>query len=177
MKLLISQKNQLFSLIETEIFFNPNQFNISEHQSEEKWITTIGFKNSEYYFKFFDHPEYYNSCYVNYCPAENKFLEGTGNISFEEGKLHFTKWLHCLHNEVSEPNLWGNFTKSVENFNSLIYTNNSKFSAKEYVDLQNKMEILLTKISSLPLVIEQQNEIKQELNRITELALDLGKFD
>lgn len=178
MRLLNSQKNQVFKLIENDENFSPNQFDISELKSEKNWITTIKFKNSEYYFSYFEHPEYYKSFYVNYSPGDNNFLEGTGNISFDESKSHFQKWLNYLSIEVAEPILWQKFTEKIYGFDNIEFLNtNTKFSAREFVELQGKMTLLMDNISTLPLLVEQQIEIKKELERITELALDLGKFD
>ncbi|WP_294304960.1 hypothetical protein [uncultured Chryseobacterium sp.] len=36
---------------------------------------------------------------------------------------------------------------------------------------------MTNKLSFLPLLIEHQNQINIELQRVTQLALDLGKFD
>lgn len=176
MKLLNSQKNQLYKIIESNEFFKPNQFEIEEFKNENNWNTFIEF-NSIYFFKIFENSDYYNSCYVNYSPGDNKFLEVTDHVSFEMIKVHFLKWLSFLQQEISEPNLWDSFKSEISKFSESAIYDNSKFTAKEHKELESKMANLLDNISYIPLLIEQQNEIKSELKRITELSIDLGKFD
>lgn len=179
MKLLNSQKNQLFEIIKNHDFFSPNQFKYEEKTYDKgRWITTIKFKDSDYHFKIFEDAEGYILGHVNFSPGINKYREVTSRIAFEGIIKEFDKWLYSLINEVQNPNLWESFRESLNNYSTeLSFSDNTRFTAREFLVLQSQINELTNKLSSLPLLIEHQNQINIELQRVTQLALDLGKFD
>lgn len=58
MKLLKSQKNILFKIIENSDSLSPSQFEIVENKTNQGWNTSIKFKASDYYFGIFESTEY-----------------------------------------------------------------------------------------------------------------------
>ena len=179
MKLLNSQKNIFFELIEKNKTFSVNQFTIEEFKStNNNWITTIKFKNPEYYFSIFEDSEAYGAGYVNYTPGINKYLEISSRLGFESAVIEFEKWLKSLQREISEPDLWEKLKTNIDYFSpKILQIDNSKFTAKEYIVLQQQISSLIEKVNQIPLLIEQQEEINRQLERLTLLAVDLGKFD
>lgn len=179
MKLLNSQKNIFFELIEKNKTFSVNQFTFEEFKStNNNWITTIKFKNSEYYFSIFEDSGAYGAGYVNYTPGINKYLKISSRLGFENAVIEFEKWLKSLQREISEPDLWEKLKTNIDYFSpKILQIDNSKFTAKEYIVLQQQISSLIEKVNQIPLLIEQQEEINRQLERLTLLAVDLGKFD
>ncbi len=179
MKLLLTQKNQLFKFIENQKSFSPIQFDLEESDEEDDnqgvWIE---FKESEYYFVIFENENYVNSFHVNYIPGNDIYKEISSNIRWNGIIQEFQQWLENLARELNEPSYyWDNIENELANTAFFNKFDNSKFSAREFEDLKNKVEILTEKLDSISFLSEQLEEIKEELKRITELAKDLGKFD
>ncbi|MCG6191504.1 hypothetical protein [Maribellus maritimus] len=177
MKLLLSQKNELFKFIENRESLTPGQFTINEPQPSSSEDTSIRLKDSDYYFAIFEDSEYVKSYFVNYVPGLDSYLEISSRIGWNEITEHFRKWLDNLTRELKEPNYWERLGREISAINFSNKFDNSKFSAREYEELKSKVEYLSQNLNSIPLLVQQQNEIKEELRRLTELAKDLGKFD
>ncbi len=67
MKLLTSQKDEIFDLIDSNNFFSPSQFEVEElgEKGNGRVTTRLNFRNSEYYIWFLDDERYYNTFYLN----------------------------------------------------------------------------------------------------------------
>lgn len=177
MKLLLSQKNDLFRLISNNSKLSPNQFHIVEKKSKDAWVTNIEFKDSEFCFSFFEDEDYSRSLFANYIPGVDTYKEITSQLNWHDVLSHFNNWLNNIEREVNEPNLWEELKSEISAFRLITDNNNSKFTAREYKELQSKINLISENLSTVPLLLEQQNEIKDTLKRLTDIAMDLGKFD
>lgn len=177
MKLLTSQKNALFKLIENHQHLSPNQFELIEDYPGGYPRTLIGFKKSEFCFKISDSDEYYGVLFANYIPGKDKYNEATNRLHWDGIIEHFQDWLDNVQKENSQPDLWNQLKTEIIAIGLNVHIDNAKFTAWEFEELSQRMSILAENISSLPLLLEQQEEIKRELARITKTAKDLGKFD
>lgn len=79
--------------------------------------------------------------------------------------------------ENSEVDLWGRFKSLINDINYQNDSADKKFSAKEFIELKEKMDLIYSKINSLEILPENQKLMIEKLERITELAIDLNKFD
>lgn len=181
MKLLISQKDKLFEIIENDNNFTPSQFEINEIcQGGNKIMTEFKFKNSDYYYKFFPDTESASCFYANYSPGVYSNIDYTTRfvINDESNKL-FKQWLFCLNRELNAPNKWERLQNEIQSLNINFNEDNSndKFSFQEYTDLSNKIDILKQNIKSINFSSEQLNAIDIKLDDLKELAKNLKRFD
>jgi len=178
MKLLISQKDQIFKLIENNDYFSPHQFEIVEMDKKiEKEIETlVVFKESEYFFGFVD-SSYNASFYLNYHPGNEQFLEVTSPLMWKEGMAHFNKWLNNLKREINAPNLWQKFQTEATALNMNFDSDNSKFTINEYNELKQKIDFIINQLPNIQLGNQQQIEIASTLQHLLTLSNELGKFD
>ncbi|KAA5531886.1 hypothetical protein [Paenimyroides baculatum] len=177
MKLLQSQKNSLFEIIESNDFFSHNQFELVEIDSSGNFKTSIVFKsNRTFYFAFYA-SEFRNNLFVNYSPGDEQVLDSSSDISFDQALDYFIEWLHYLKREVNAPNLWEKFKSEISEIHFLNNFDNERFSFYEYLEINSKIELLKENISTIPLILNQQNEIILRLDHLSETAKELGKFD
>ncbi|MGE5944417.1 MAG: hypothetical protein ACM31G_08780 [Flavobacteriales bacterium] len=176
MKLLISQKDALYKLIEDSGYFSPLQFEISEIGSTGNRFAIVEFKNSQFRFEFSD-SVYANSYILNYTPGKHQYSENTSHLHWLKCLEQFQMWLENIYRESTTPNYWTKFKDEVSYAVLGASFDNSKFSINEFEELNAKMDILKNQLNTLPLLIEQQNAISEQLDRLNELAKDLGKFD
>ena len=177
MKLLTSQKNSLFEIIQTVDFFTHNQFELIESETMGKYKTHVEYKTEKkFYFRFID-SDYVNSLYANYSPGDEQIIDSTAHITWNQILNHFENWLYYLQREVTAPNLWDKFKTEISEIKYINNFKNEKFSYSEYSDILEKIDILKTSISSIPLILNQQSEIILRLDHLSETAKELGKFD
>jgi len=176
MKLLISQKDKIFTIINNSDFFLPNQFELKEADYMGKTTTTIIYNNSNYHFTFYPDRDY-SGFFLNYCPGDQQYLEATSNISWDMAETYFRIWLKNLKRETQSPNLWEKFKNEIGNVKLLSKSSNDKFTYHEYEDLIQKIEVLKLRMHSISISTEQLNEINNKLDSVVLLAKDLGRFD
>lgn len=177
MKLLISQKDSLFKIIENSEHFSPNQFEIFERKNGGIHDSRIKFKNSNYYFLFCNDRDY-SGFFLNYSPGEEKFLEITSNLNFNHAIAHFIKWLINLNREITSPNLWTKFESQISEIALNFGFDNSKFTFSEYQDLNSKINLMITNLSTIKFETDEQLKgIQINLEHLLTLAENLGKFD
>jgi len=174
MKLLTSQKDYIFEIIQEDNYFSPYQFEIVE--SENGAQTSIFFKNSDYFFQFID-SDYYSKFYLNYQPGDECFLEVTSDLDWSEGMIHFDKWLNNLQREINSPNLWQKFQSEATSLNVSFVSDNSKFTINEYNELKQKIDFIINQLPNIELGNQQQIEIASTLQHLLTLSNELGKFD
>jgi len=181
MKLLISQKDLLFEIIENDNNFAPSQFEIEEYpQGRNEVLTEFKFKNSEYYFRFFHDTDTVNSFIANFSPGKYSTVETTMRFVINtEGLKYFRSWISCLNKELKSPNKWERLKNEFQSLNIRFdETNNSdKFTIQEYIELSHKIDDLKQNIKSIDFTTEQINAINCKLDDLKELAKDLKRFD
>jgi hypothetical protein len=177
MRLLLSQKNQLFKIIEDSKFLSPGQFSLTEPRHGDDNSFSIKLKNSDYIFTILENIRYVKSFYVNYIPGIDVYMEISGDLNWGGIVEQFCRWIDNVSRELNEPNHWARLEHEVSNIDFSTNFDNSKFSVRDYEELKSKIEVISQNISSIPLLLDQQREIRLELERLTELAKDLGKVD
>ncbi|MDQ3021320.1 MAG: hypothetical protein M3R36_12235 [Bacteroidota bacterium] len=174
MKLLLTQKNQLFDLIELE-GLSPIQFNIIETENRLGLSTRFEYANSGFFLFESEISDFLS--HVIYSPGDFTFQSGTNTKDWNENIKHFRGWLNYLKREINAPDKWGKLQSEIENLNLIGAEDEDKFSASEYEQLKVKMETLKKKISELSLNPKQSEIINSKLDYLTMIALTLNKFD
>lgn len=176
MKLLKSQTNELFQIIEKS-GFSPNQFEIyNDEEYDERF--EIEFKESDFNFYLKSDAMYRGRINAFFCPGEQTYESHYIATDWSDITIFFRKWLKNLKREINEPDLWERFRSLAIDFNyKNEEKNDQKFTAKEYQELSYKIDMLTNKISESTLDTATQKTIIDKLNDIQTLALDLNKFD
>jgi|GEM_PF-777152 len=181
MKLLISQKDQIFDIIEREDL-SPFLFEFIEDQKNivsRDESTTLSFKRSNFYFKFeyrkFDNVR--SGHYFIYSPALSSIISEGFSLSWENQLAHFEKWLKYLKREIQSPNKWARLEREIDEVKIGFIGGEGKFSFKECAELKDKINILKSRIKGLDLSKDQVTEINSKLDLLVESAKTLSKFD
>jgi hypothetical protein len=171
MKLLTSQKDEIFERIQLGGYFSPSQF---EFINELNKASMLKFINSDFFFHFrFDN----YGTFLTYSPGEESLVESTGNLNWSSICQAFSMWLVYLEREVTAPDYWSGLKNQLSGLTFVNQYDNEKFSVLEYEDLQNRIEGLKFRLEKIPLILEHQKEIINHLDRLSEQAKELGKFD
>jgi hypothetical protein len=175
MKLLISQKDALFDLIEMS-GFSPHQFQQievkSKYNSENSF--ELRFNNSEYFFLF----DFSNGKYMQRsCPGEYTYLEKGTNGTWDEQFASFGNWLQYLKREITAPNKWERLRVEMESLNIQFNHDEDKFTVVEYEDVVAKINVLKQQLGTIGLLPDQVAAISNKLDHLTEYAKTMNKFD
>lgn len=177
MKLLTSQKNLIFELIQDFDFFSPNHFEIIENDVMGEYKTQFELKsNRNFYFNFCE-TDYVNKLYVHYSPGDEQFVDRSPTISWNDALGYFDNWLYYLQREITAPNLWEKFKTEISEIDYFNNFSNQKFSFTEFTEIAEKIGILKNNLSTIPLLLNQQQEIILRLEHLSDTAKELGKFD
>tara|TARA_R110000744_G_scaffold74008_1_gene148010 strand:+ start:256 stop:921 length:666 start_codon:yes stop_codon:yes gene_type:complete len=180
MKLLTSQKNTLFDIIE-ESGLSPAQFDFSEMQSKTtpsfRVATYLNYKKSDFYFIFDSAPKNSASHYSIFCPGADSYKEIRNPGSWSLQLDYFQKWLFYLLREVKTENKWERLQKEIDGVNISVENNQDKFSAKEYEELKQKMTTLKEGISKYDLMPNQILLLNEKIDFLVDSAREMNKFD
>ena len=179
MKLLTSQKDTLYELIEN-VGLSPNQFEFKlkpNTYSSTEIDTELIFIDTEYFFLFSTSINSYNSHSCIFCPGENSHTSKEGPCDWENQISHFRMWLLFLVRELNSPNKWDRLKIEILNLNINFETDINKFSIQEYKSLEIKISNLKDGLSKIGLLEIQVETINKKLDHLLELAKDLSKFD
>jgi hypothetical protein len=175
MKLLVYQKNHVFDIIE-KCGLNPIQFDLTESKIDGKVESQIKVKNHDYYFKFKDYndPNYY----IAYCPQKEIFNEVSRVVQNWGDVINsLSYWIGIIQLELNNPDKWKQFYYETSKLKIVNNESNNPFTAFEYDELREKIEILKNKIASLNLLPEQVDAINKKLSHLELLAKTLSKHD
>lgn len=178
MKLLASQKNVLFELIE-DYELPPSQFVFQESKSRFSTdiCTDLAYSNSEFYFSFESNPGN-DPHYCIYSPGQATFSNEIYTRTWERTLMEFGSWLSFLKREITTINKWDRLKLEMENFKfSFTDNDNNKFSVAEYSELNEKIAVLKMGISKLSLLPEQLRVMNDKLDHLAILAKDMNKYD
>ena len=176
MKLLIYQKDFIYELIQHYQNLSPSQFEIVEEGSGREGKTKIIFKNSDYYFDFLD-DQNHTTYFIKYSPGSESFIEETDWTNWSGAKEALEVWLFSINREITAPNYWERFKNEVSRISFNSSPDNSQFTAAEFKELKVKIASLQGNLDSLPLLADQQKILSDQLERLTEKAESLGKYD
>lgn len=176
MKLLNSQKDQIFDLIEeqnlspSQFEFNEEQVNVVSHTEK----TILSFKNSQYFFQF----DYRNGGHYSiFSPGRSTITEEEFPRNWENQLFYFKEWLLNLLREINTPNKWERLRKEINEINSGFTVGQEKFSFQEYEELIIKINQLKGSIKEIGLSRDQILGINNKLDFLVESAKTLSKFD
>lgn len=179
MKLLISQKDQLYDLIEN-LGLSPSQFEFSEDFSD-KYLgqkkTTLKFKDREFFFVFETGPKAINSHYSIMCPGTESYIKNEYPGDWANQIYYITIWLKNILREINSPNKWERLQSEIGNIQLNFEHDHDKFSVQEFEDIQSKVLGIKQGLGSIGLQEEEVKIINQKLDHLTEMAKVLTKFD
>ena len=175
MKLLQSQKNELYRIIESSTELSPLLFELVEERTTNK--THIRYKSfSDYTFTIYSFSS--KHLYVQRCPGGNKYTDIYEVDGFSSALSSFKGWLILLIREVQSEDLWGRIQQESENLPIQFSGHyNHKFTVSEYQELSSKLDELKGCITSLMIPSEQVVLINDKLDGLLTLATSLGRFD
>jgi len=179
MKLLTSQKDILFDLIETA-GLSPSQFEFEEIPSKMYYgekATLLKYKNSDFYFRFETGSNNTTSHYAIYCPGESAHTENNHPGSWDIQLGYVEEWLSNLSREINSLNKWDRLKHEIKSIRIKLGNDEDKFSAQEYTDLKKRMTILKQGVKTIGLLPDQINTINDRLDYLTGLAEEMNKFD
>lgn len=178
MKLLISQKDELFDLIEYTSYFSPSQFEIEEIlQKNSDYVTEIRFKKSDFFFRLIPESTYQGIFFANFSPGKKSIVEATSTLDWDKGIRYIDNWLDFIKRELTSQNKWEKLFQEIEYIKLANIDDHSKFTYQEYVELSDKIDQIKASLNTIPLLEEQHIAIINQLNHLTELAKELNKFD
>jgi hypothetical protein len=176
MKLLRSQKNTFFDILNESNSFSPAQFRIEDSISHNT-PTHVFFSNSGYYFSMEHSGNPTFPILVKFSPAKDSYLGKDVFSDFLYIGDVFKEWLGYLAREISIEDKWLRFANEVEQINISESSENDKFSASEFDKLQSQMLSLKERIRKIDLTPQQLLTIENKIDHITDLAKNLNKFD
>ncbi len=179
MKLLISQKDKLFELVEKS-GLSPSQFELIEVPSliiPGEIATKLSFKNSDFYFSFETGKNSREPHYAIFSPGNDNFAEQNYPGTWEYQLQYAFRWLTNIVREINSPNKWDRLYKEIAEIKINYENDEGKFSATEYEELKHKIDSLKNGITSINLLPEQLAAINTKLDHLTLLAKDMNKFD
>lgn len=176
MKLLTSQKNILYDVI-IAYGLSPSQFILTEKESTNyvnEIVTNISHKSSEFYFSF---ESRYDRRSILFSPGSDTYSVAHSVNSWNELEYHFQNWIGNLLNEINVENKWDRLEKEMKGINLNLKNEPDKFSAHEFEELKNKVLAIKQGLNKIGLLSEQVSIINEKLDHLTELAIDMNKFD
>lgn len=174
MKLLQTQKNQVYELIE-EAGLSPSMF-LFDDPSEPDGTTYLRFKKTDYRFDFANGRG--GGHFARYLPGYDTPYEDQSAGSWVAQLVNVRQWLKYLIRELKAPNKWKLLEEELRNFNfeDIKYTD-AKFTHQEYKLLEKRIGEFKNKISKLDLLDEQIEKINLKLNHLLKLAENMNKID
>ena len=178
MRLLQTQKNDIFDIIIDE-GLNPKDFKFSEEEySNDEIVTYLKFKNTEYYFMF---RRVDNSYYeTQYSPAERS-LEFQEQVrgGWKQFSIRIKRWLRHLKRETNIVDKWETFKKGLQLIQFSFDTNNKteNFSKDELKLIALKIDSIKHEIIKLQLPSDTIKQLNAKLDSLDEKADKLSKTD
>lgn len=170
MKLLLSQKNELYDVVESG-GFSPYQFQLTESVDQAK----LSYKGTDYHFSIGGVNG--SNTPVIVCPGERQYAEVRYYNYWFDIKDYLKKWLQWLRRETNEIDKWSRLEQFADQVKLAKISEGDKFSTSEYEDLKLRMKTLKQRLDESNLTSEQLQILGDKLDHITSLAIDMNKFD
>jgi hypothetical protein len=178
MKLLRTQRNQIFDLVSAE-GLSPAQFYL--HERAFTGDVKLSMKGTKFYFIF--SPEERNQSLfigmISYSPGQEIKSASTSTKIRWQALLELIKvWLKTIDRETAEPDKWEQMFESSRNigFDSES-DDNSQFNFTEVLQIQGAASRAKLSFESLDLDAERLKILNKKLDYIVEKAKNLGRFD
>lgn len=127
MKLLKSQKDEIFDLIENS-GLSPSMFYFDEINSKNGNVA-LKIKDREYFFTFSDGPR--GGHYAHFCPGKETYEESEYPGSWALQKLNVRYWITYVKRELETPDKWASFKEELEFIDIPEFKNNNKFTYQD----------------------------------------------
>jgi|APLak6261678124_1056121.scaffolds.fasta_scaffold04998_2 hypothetical protein len=176
MKLLVSQKDQLYEFIQST-GLSPAQFEFAESSSlytRGSIATSLNYINSDYYFRFENKQGRHSSLFS---PGNEKFIEDQFPGAWDLQIRYFNNWLRNLVRELNSPNKWARLKTELDNLDFHFDYGEDKFTVQEFQDIQNRIGLLCSRLNSIPFEENQILALNQKLDFLIESAKEMKKFD
>jgi|SRR6185436_2287490 len=178
MKLLQTQKNDIFDIILDE-GMNPSDFKFSvEFESRDEMVTYLKYKETKYYFQFRNIDD--RHWITSYSPSGRSLEVTEKYFGGWKGYISITrKWLKHLKREVNATDKWEAFAKELHHIPFAFDSNNEgeKFSSDEIKLLDLKIQTVKKEIKKLELPKETIKQLNAKLDSLNEKVDKLSKTD
>ena len=178
MKLLLSQKNQLFDLIE-EYGLTPSLFEVKEvFKGQQVSKTIISLKKSSFSFTITSNDG--EDAYIKRSPGDERHEEAFYTKYWHQIEEAFINWLSFLQRELQLEDKWEKLNSEIQSlqlYNEESDFLNSKFTVPEYLEIKQKVFQLKEGISKLELLPEQVALLNDKLDLVLDMTTQLGRFD
>lgn len=168
--LLMSQKNALFDRIEN-VGLSPNNFDFLDNLGNS---TRLNHKNSQFFFIIQQSDGYYH---LRYSPGEFTQEVMTYQHPWLTTLEFFQNWLSFLKREITAEDKWGRLKDELNQVNITYPEDSDRFTAAEFEALKLKMIAFKIEIRQLSFSDEQLKVLERKIDHLTEIAVDLSKFD
>jgi hypothetical protein len=180
MKLLLSQKNMLFDVIEV-YGLSPSLFEYKEKvEANEVVETIISFKSSFFYFSISNTKSSKKNGFVKHSPGEINFEDVHYLDHWYDIHNNFIQWLRNIQREIQLEDKWEKLNNEIQSLQ--LYKEggdffNSKFTVPEYLEIKQRIFQLKEGISTLELLPEQISILNDKLDMVLDMTTQLGRFD
>jgi hypothetical protein len=179
MKLLLSQKNELYDLIERS-GLSPSMFEFTEINSQiaaGQYATLLAFKNSGFFFSFETGFRTETSHFAIFSPGRESIKETQNPGSWDLQLRYFIEWLTYLLREINAPNKWDRLKSEIAEIGINTGGDETKFTAFEYENLKQRIQMIKNEVNNIHLNPEELSIIHSKLDHLLELAKEMNKFD
>jgi len=180
MKLLLSQKNMLFDVIEG-YGLSPSLFEYREKVEANVVVETIiSFESSLFYFSISNGKGYKKTGFIKYSPGEINFEDVYYPDHWYDIHNNFIQWLHNIQREIQLEDKWEKLNSEIQSLQLYNDGNdflNSKFTVPEYLEIKQRIFQLKEGISRLELLPEQMSILNDKLDMVLDMTSQLGRFD
>jgi hypothetical protein len=180
MKLLLSQKNNLFDLIE-KFGLTPGLFEYKEYETgKEIYNTTISLKKSSFLFSVTRIVNNTRDASLRFSPGDIRYEDSSYAATWYDIESTFKYWLKYLKREIQLEDKWEKLNSEIQSLQ--LYKEegdflNSKFTVPEYLEIKQKIFLLKEGIAKLELLPEQIALLNDKLDLVLDLTTQLGRFD
>jgi len=178
MKLLLTQKNDIFDFI-LEEGLSPKDFLFTEELlTQNEIVTYLRYKNTNYYFMFRNFGV--SNFGTQYSPGERS-LEFEENVrgGWKQFSSRVKRWIRNLKRETNSLDKWEAFKKGLQILPFAFDKDkiNENFSPEELKLIDFKIQTIKQEISKLKLPIETINQISIKLDTLNDKADKFSKTD
>ena len=181
-RLLKTQKNEIFKLIQEQDGFSVSNFywkDLLENKIHNPYkrdfvFLKLHYKDSDFYYSFKCYGGYDGGeCFGEFSPSSQKFIGREKIGDWYHQKLSVEKWLEYLQREVEEPDLW----QEIEKYQEVLPLAPSDELVNEPIpayeaDIMNDRLMLLSEqiTKEFKLQKEESQFVRQKLNYLADAA-------
>lgn len=173
MKLLKSQKDEIFDLIENQ-GLSPTIFYFDEI-NDLNGNTVLKTKEWGFFFVFSEGSRGGHHSY--FCPGRETYDETSYPGSWILQKSNIKNWIVYIKREINTPDKWDSLKNELDSMDIPEFKDNSKFTYQEYEIIEGKINYFKEKINKIDKLEGKVDVIDQKLDHLLDLAKSLNKRD